>query len=89
MLPENTDKKQQKIASYFIIGTVMWEFFSYFGMQALLILYLVQKLHFSDSDAYAIYGAFTALIFVTPIIGGWLADKFCGYRYAVMWGCVF
>jgi POT family proton-dependent oligopeptide transporter len=88
MFPENKNQKQQKIASYFIIGTVMWEFFSFFGMQALLILYLVQKLHFSDSDAYAIYGAFTSLIFVTPIIGGWLADKFCGYRYAVMWGCV-
>ncbi|MDO8955122.1 MAG: oligopeptide:H+ symporter [Gammaproteobacteria bacterium] len=75
-------------AAYFIIAVVMWEFFSYFGMQALLILYLTHKLHMPDIQAYAIYGGFTSLIFVTPIIGGWLADKYCGYRYAVIWGCL-
>ena len=78
---------KQRKASYFIISVVMWEFFSYFGMQAMLILYLTQKLHFSDSHAYDLYGNFTSLIFITPILGGLLADKYCGYRYAVMWGC--
>jgi len=78
----------KKKASYFIIAMVAWEFFSYFGMQAMLILYLTQHLHLSDSAAYKLYGDFTSLIFVTPILGGWLADKFCGYRYAVMWGCL-
>lgn len=81
-------KRTQQIASYFIIGMVMWEFFSYYGMQALLILYLTQKLHMPDTQAYAIYGSFTSLIFITPIIGGWLADRFCGYRYAVTMGCL-
>ncbi len=85
---ENITNPTQKKASYFIIAVVMWEFFSYFGMQAMLILYLTQYLHLSDANAYKIYGNFTSLIFVTPIIGGWLADKFCGYRYAVMCGCV-
>ncbi len=80
-------RNQQKTASYFVIGMVMWEFFSYYGMQALLILYLTQYLHFPDARAYAIYGAFTSLIYVTPIIGGWLADRYCGYRYATLWGC--
>ncbi|MDF2940923.1 MAG: inner rane transporter YbgH, partial [Gammaproteobacteria bacterium] len=80
-----TDKVK---ASYFMIFVVMWEFFSYFGMQALLILYLTRKLHFSDIKAYAIYGAFSSLIFLTPILGGYVADRYCGYRYAVFWGCV-
>ncbi|MDF2691141.1 MAG: ybgH, partial [Gammaproteobacteria bacterium] len=85
-----SDKKTaiQAKASYFIIGTVMWEFFSYFGMQALLILYLSKQLHFPDSQAYAIYGSFSSITFLSPIIGGWLADKYCGYRYAVIWGCI-
>jgi POT family proton-dependent oligopeptide transporter len=81
-------KTTQRRASYFIIGMVMWEFFSFYGMQAMLILYLTQKLHFSDSHAYAIFGSFTSLIYVTPIVGGWLADRYCGYRYATAWGCV-
>ena len=81
-------KATRRKASYFIIGMVMWEYFSFYGMQALLILYLTQKLHFSDNYAYAIFGSFTSLIYVTPIVGGWLADKYCGYRYAAAWGCI-
>ncbi len=81
-------KTMQRKASYFITGMVMWEYFSFYGMQSLLVLYLTQKLHFSDSYAYSIFGSFTSLIYVTPIIGGWLADKYCGYRYATAWGCI-
>lgn len=86
MLPDL--KNTQRKASYFIIGMVMWEFFSFYGMQAMLILYLTQKLHFPDGHAYAIFGSFTSLIYVTPIIGGWLADRYCSYRYATAWGCI-
>lgn len=84
----NKLKSTQKTASYLVIGTVMWEFFSYYGMQAILILYLTQKLNFSDAKAYAVYSGFTSLMYVTPIIGGWLADRYCGYRYAALWGSV-
>lgn len=84
----NNIQAQQKKASYFIIAMIMWEFFSYYGMQALLILYLTQALHFAESDAFNIYGAFTSLIYVTPIVGGWLADRYCGYRYATLCGCL-
>lgn len=66
---------------------VMWEFFSYFGLQSILILYLTNQLHLPDADAYQLYGSFTSLIFVTPIVGGWLADRYCGYRYAAGIGC--
>jgi POT family proton-dependent oligopeptide transporter len=81
-------KLTQRRASYFIIAMIMWEFFSFYGMQAILILYLTQKLHIAETQAYAIFGSFTSLIYVTPIIGGWLADRYCGYRYAASWGCI-
>lgn len=81
-------RKTQKKASFFIIAMVMWEFFSYFGLQSILILYLTNHAHFTDGAAYQLYGSFTSLIFITPIIGGWLADRYFGYRSAVAVGCV-
>jgi len=66
----------------------MWERFSYYGMRALLIFYLVQHWLFSDSEAGIIYGAYTALVYITPVIGGYLADKYLGQRKAVLFGAV-
>lgn len=64
----------------------MWERFSYYGMRALLILYLTKHFLFSDDKAYIIYGAYTSLVYITPIIGGYLADRWLGSRKAVMYG---
>ncbi|NNC73489.1 MAG: peptide MFS transporter [Sphingomonadaceae bacterium] len=66
----------------------MWERFSYYGMRALLIFYLVQHWLFSDSEASIIYGAYTALVYITPVIGGYIADKYLGQRKAVLFGAV-
>jgi len=66
----------------------MWERFSYYGMRALLIFYLVQHWLFSDSEASVIYGAYTALVYITPVIGGYLADRYLGQRKAVLFGAV-
>ena len=66
----------------------MWERFSYYGMRALLIFYLTKHWLFSDGDASVIYGAYTALVYITPVLGGWLADKYLGQRKAVMFGGV-
>ncbi|MBH1943007.1 peptide MFS transporter [Erythrobacter sp. YJ-T3-07] len=66
----------------------MWERFSYYGMRALLIFYLVQHWLFSDSEASVIYGAYTALVYITPVVGGFLADRFLGQRKAVLFGAV-
>jgi POT family proton-dependent oligopeptide transporter len=49
----------------------MWERFSYYGMRALLILYLTKHWLYSDGDASIIYGAYTALVYITPVIGGY------------------
>ena len=66
----------------------MWERFSYYGMRALLIFYLVQHWMFSDQAASVIYGAYTALVYITPVIGGYLADRWLGQRKAVLFGAV-
>ncbi|MCA9542779.1 MAG: peptide MFS transporter, partial [Myxococcales bacterium] len=65
----------------------MWERFSYYGMRALLVLYMIKGfLERSDSDAYIIYGAYTGLVYATPFIGGVLADQVLGARRAVVLG---
>ncbi len=66
----------------------MWERFSYYGMRALLIFYLVQHWMFSDSEASVIYGAYTALVYIAPVVGGYLADRYLGQRKAVLFGAV-
>jgi len=65
----------------------MWERFSYYGMRALLIFYMIKGfLAYNDGEAYAVYGAYTALVYMTPYIGGMLADRLLGYRRAVIMG---
>ena len=66
----------------------MWERFSYYGMRALLIFYLVQHWLFSDEEASIIYGAYTALVYIAPVVGGYLADRYLGQRKAVLFGAV-
>lgn len=73
---------------YILFFAEMWERFSYYGMRALLILYLTKHFLFSDTEAYGIYGAYTTLVYITPVIGGMLADKFLGQRKAVLWGAI-
>jgi len=66
----------------------MWERFCYYGMRTLLTLFLVKSLMKGDAEASLIYGAYTSLVYAAPILGGRMADKFLGYRYAVMLGAV-
>jgi len=66
----------------------MWERFSYYGMRALLILYLTKWWLFGDGKANLIYGAYTSLVYITPVLGGWLADRYLGQRKAVLFGGV-
>ena len=66
----------------------MWERFSYYGMRALLIFYLTKHWLFSDEKSGVIYGAYTALVYITPVLGGYLADRYLGQRKAVAYGAV-
>ncbi len=79
---------------YLIFTVEMWERFSYYGMRALLVLFLTAQLlngglGFDDSDASLIYGIFTGLIYFTPLIGGYLADRYLGQRKAISIGLWF
>ncbi len=73
---------------YVLFFAEMWERFSYYGMRALLVLYLVKHWLYSDGSASLIYGAYTSLVYITPVLGGWLADRYLGQRKAVAFGAV-
>jgi len=74
------------LATLFLVE--MWERFSYYGMRALLTLYLTKQLLFSDDMAFGMYGAYTSMVYLTPIFGGMLADRLIGFRKAVTWGAL-
>ncbi len=73
---------------YMLFFAEMWERFSYYGMRALLIFYLTQHWLFSDGKSNLIYGAYTSLVYITPVLGGYLADRYLGQRKAVFFGGV-
>jgi POT family proton-dependent oligopeptide transporter len=66
----------------------MWERFSYYGMRGLLIFYLTQHFLFDDKKAAGQYGAYTSLVYLMPVIGGFLADRYLGARKAVAFGAL-
>lgn len=76
---------------FVLFFTEMWERFSYYGMRALLVIFLVSAFGMGGwdwprEDALALYGTYTALVYLTPILGGMLADRVIGYRRAVFYG---
>ena len=73
---------------YVLFFAEMWERFSYYGMRALLIFYLIKHWLFAEPKAYLIYGAYTSLVYITPVLGGYLADRYLGQRKAVLFGAV-
>lgn len=78
----------QPRAIYYVVALQIWEYFSFYGMRALLILYLTNQLKYNDTHAYALFSAYCSLVYVTPILGGYLADKVLGNRMAVMIGAL-
>ena len=84
-------KKGHPKGLYLLFFTEMWERFSYYGMRAILILYLTKKLmegglEMDEKYAMLLYGYFTGFVYFTPLIGGWLADRYLGKRLAVTIG---
>lgn len=78
---------------FVLFFTEMWERFSYYGMRALLVLFLTSSLFdegwaWPREHALALYGTYTSLVYLTPIIGGYIADKLIGYRKAVVLGAL-
>lgn len=83
----NTTPSQPK-ALYLLFSVRMWECFSFYGMRALLILYMIEALQFSESYAFGVYALYCALVEIGGVIGGTLADKYLGLRKAILTGGV-
>jgi proton-dependent oligopeptide transporter, POT family len=66
--------------------TEMWEKFSFYGMRSLLVLYMTKHLAIAQQDASWIYGTYAALVYLTPVFGGFIADRWLGRRAAVILG---
>ena len=75
-------------AIYYLFFFEMWERFSYFGMRAILTLYMIQQLKLPYNTSFIIYGAFTTFVYMTSIFGGLLADKFFGHKESVKHGAI-
>lgn len=78
---------------FVLFFTEMWERFSYYGMRALLVMFLSASLlddgwGWPKENAYALFGSYTALVYLSTMLGGYFADKIIGYRKAVLWGAI-
>jgi POT family proton-dependent oligopeptide transporter len=75
-------------ALFWLFGTEMWERFGYYGMRALLTLYLTKHFVLGDRASTGLYGGYTALVYLTPLVGGLLADQYLGSKRAVRFGAL-
>ena len=73
---------------YLLFFVEMWERFSYYGMRALIVLYMLQELMYSTQKAGNIYGLYTGFVYLTPLLGGYLADRFLGQRKCISFGAL-
>lgn len=78
---------------FFLFSSELWERFSYYGMRAVLVLYLADQtvnggLGWTQVDALKLYGIYTGLVYITPLIGGWLADTYLGQRRSIIIGAI-
>lgn len=85
---ENSTPKGHPKGLYLLFTTEMWERFSYYGMRALFTLFLINALMFDKETASGIYGSYTSLVYLTPIIGGYFADNIWGNRKSIFVGGV-
>jgi POT family proton-dependent oligopeptide transporter len=91
--PGAKQPKGQPAGLWVLFLTEMWERFSYYGMRALLVLYLIAKttgenpgFGWEEENANLLYGFYTCMVYLTPILGGWLADKFLGTNRSMLIG---
>lgn len=86
MEQSTTPKTGHPKGLYFLFFTEMWERFSYYGMRAIFILFMTKVLLMKDNEASEIYGSYTGLVYLTPLLGGYLCDKFLGNRRSIIIG---
>jgi POT family proton-dependent oligopeptide transporter len=83
---QNWDTNKHPAGLYVLFFTEMWERFSYYGMRAILIYYMMKQLMFTQENASSIYGYYSGLVYLTPFFGGIIADRWLGQRRSVIIG---
>ncbi len=87
-IPGRTELLGHPKGLFILFMTELWERFSYYGMRALLILYLTKHFLFGDETAGLIYGSYASLVYAMPVLGGLIADRYLGFRKAIVFGAV-
>lgn len=85
-MSETTVNQRHPKGLWVLFGTEMWERFNFYGMRAILTLFMVNSLLIKEADAAIIYGGFLALCYLTPLLGGFISDKYIGNRYSIIFG---
>lgn len=81
-----THQKGHPKGLYVLFATEMWERFNYYGMRAILVLFMTKALLFSDAFASNLYGSYTGLVYLTPLLGGYIADRYWGNKRSIIAG---
>ena len=85
-LPQHHESQPKSLK--FLYMTCFWERFAFFLIQSILVLYMCKLLHYSDENAYILYAAMSALLYITPVIGGYIADRLIGYQHGLIIGAL-
>jgi proton-dependent oligopeptide transporter, POT family len=85
-MEHTTEQKGHPRGLYLLFFTEMWERFSYYGMRAIFILFLTKAILLNSQQASNIYGSFTGLVYLTPLLGGYLSDRYWGNRKSILIG---
>jgi len=85
-MSENYPAKGHPKGLYILFATEMWERFNYYGMRAILVLFMTKALLFDHAFASNLYGSYTSLVYLTPLLGGYIADRFWGNHRSIIWG---
>jgi POT family proton-dependent oligopeptide transporter len=88
LIPVAWQLRQHPRGLHILFFAEMWERFSYYGMRGILIFYMTQHFLFNDERAQGQYGAYTSLVYLMPLIGGFLADRYLGNRKAIAFGAL-
>ena len=87
-MKNQTEPKGHPKGLYLLFVTEMWERFSYYGMRALFMLYMTQALLFNKEYSSEIYGSYTGLVYLTPLLGGYISDRYWGNRRSIVCGAI-
>ena len=83
---ELTAQKGHPKGLWILFSTEMWERFNYYGMRAILVLFMTKALMFDKAFASSLYGGYTSLVYLTPLIGGYIADRYWGNQRSIIAG---